>query len=130
MDSRTILTHFKGKFSSLLSIFNKVTNIEETCRSLKEEIFLSYSFRQDGLSHKILVSKEGSVSKLKHIKVIFIISLAPNNTLVLLGSEAKVLQIRNGNFSKHRAKSSITLLYRNTAILRREIERERSNLLV
>lgn len=104
MDSRTISTPFKGKFSSLLSIFNEVTNIEETCRSLKEEVFLSYSFRQDGLSHKILVSKEGSVLvKLKHIKVIFIISLAPNNTLALLGSEAKVLQIRNGNFSKHRA---------------------------
>lgn len=55
--------------------------------------------------------------KLKHIKVIFIISMAPNNTSDLLGSEAKVSQIRNGNFSKHRAKFCIKLLYSNIAIL-------------
>lgn len=74
-----------------------------------------YSIRQYGLSHKISVSKEGSfLVKLKHIKVIFITSMAPNNTSTLFGSEAKVFQIRNGNFSKCRAKLYITILYNVT----------------
>lgn len=32
-----VITPFKGKFSSLLSIFNKVTNTDKTYRSLKKK---------------------------------------------------------------------------------------------